>query len=405
MTGLMISAWLDVRSKPLRTLAAIVGMVAAICAVVIVDAAGNLSRAANRDYIVRHYGRPATLSIGRTDGPDLTPAQVAEAASQLKTALVRNGVSRATGQYERVVNLNLGDLSLTTNAMWTSSAFPDVSFVTIQAGSFPYATAQGDVAHAVITTTLAQQLGFAGPDALGVRVWCAFPDSALDSRMARTWPVVIDGVASSIGQASDGPDIVIASDVPRPELDGAISSHWLIVVNPKDVELVQRLVATVTVGSPPAPVYSVKRVDQGPGFAPLLNQQRVTARAVTWVALIVGGLGILGVGLSSVRERGKDFGLRRALGASKRRIFAGVIVQTLLEALLAAAIAIPLAAIAVELFARRLVLASLPLPASTDLPLDSALRGLVAAITVGLLAGLLPAFRAVRVSVVQALRD
>lgn len=116
-------------------------------------------------------------------------------------------------------------------------------------------------------------------------------------------------------------------------------------------------------------------------------------------------LGILGVGLASVGERGKDFGLRRALGASKRRIFAGVIVQTLLEVLLAAAIAIPLAAVAVELFARRLVLASMPLPSSTGLPLSSAARGLIAALAVGLLAGLLPAVRAVRVSVVQALRD
>lgn len=99
-----------------------------------------------------------------------------------------------------------------------------------------------------------------------------------------------------------------------------------------------------------------------------------------------------------------DFGLRRALGASTRRVFVGVIVQTLLEVLLAAAIAIPLAAIAVELFARQLVLESLPLPSSTGLPLSSALRGIIAALAVGLLAGLLPAFRAARASVVQALR-
>lgn len=101
---------------------------------------------------------------------------------------------------------------------------------------------------------------------------------------------------------------------------------------------------------------------------------------------------------------GVEIGLRRALGASTTRVFAEVIVQTLLEVLLAAAIAVPLAAIAVELFARQLVLESLPLPSSTTLPLRSALRGVIAALAVGLIAGLLPAFRAARASVVQALR-
>lgn len=69
-----------------------------------------------------------------------------------------------------------------------------------------------------------------------------------------------------------------------------------------------------------------------------------------------------------------------------------------------ALVAIPLAAIAVELFARELVLESLPLPDSTALPLSSAVRGITAALVVGLLAALLPAFRAARASVVQALR-
>jgi putative ABC transport system permease protein len=160
-----------------------------------------------------------------------------------------------------------------------------------------------------------------------------------------------------------------------------------------------------TTDASPDFVVEIRRIDRGDELAPVLDQQRVTATAVTVVALTVGGLGILGVGLASVRERGRDFGLRRALGASKTLVFAGVIVQTLLEVLLAAIVAIPLSAVAVELFARRLVLASLPLPSSTSLPLSSALLGLSGALIVGLVAGLLPAFRAARASVVQALRD
>ncbi|MGI8404101.1 MAG: ABC transporter permease, partial [Thermomicrobiales bacterium] len=80
------------------------------------------------------------------------------------------------------------------------------------------------------------------------------------------------------------------------------------------------------------------------------------------------------------------------------------ILQTLLEVLLAAAVAIPLAAILLELFARDLVLSTLPMPQSTTLPVQSALLGLAGALTVGLIAGLIPAVQAARSSVVQALR-
>jgi len=104
------------------------------------------------------------------------------------------------------------------------------------------------------------------------------------------------------------------------------------------------------------------------------------------------------------RERAKDFGFRRALGANQLRVFGDVILQTVLEVLLVATVAIPLAAILLELFARRLVLATLPMPPSTSLPVQSAVLGLTGALAVGLVAGLIPAVQAARSSVVQALR-
>lgn len=145
-------------------------------------------------------------------------------------------------------------------------------------------------------------------------------------------------------------------------------------------------------------------MDESDTVAPILDQQNVTAQVVSFVALTIGGLGILGVGLAGVRERAKDFGLRRALGANRLRVFGDVILQTLLEVLLAAAVAIPLAAILLEIFARNLVLSTLPMPPSTTLPVQSAMLGLAGALTVGLIAGLIPAVQAARSSVVQALR-
>lgn len=81
-----------------------------------------------------------------------------------------------------------------------------------------------------------------------------------------------------------------------------------------------------------------------------------------------------------------------------------MIVQTLIEVLLATRIAIPLAALLLEIYARDLVLETLPLPPSTALPVESAQLGLTGALIVGLIAGVVPAISAARASVVQALR-
>src|SRR5665811_246533 len=155
MIGMLIAAWLDVRSKPLRTFAAIAGMVAAIVAVVLVDAAGVLSRSANDEYLARNYGLPVTVSIG-TAGREVTPEQ----AAHLEAVLTGNGVVRLSPSV--TIGLRLaqgGDLS-SHGTMWVSSAYPKIRIVDMRYGAWPTDTAKSDVAHVVITEQKARQLGY-----------------------------------------------------------------------------------------------------------------------------------------------------------------------------------------------------------------------------------------------------
>jgi len=400
--GILIAAWLDVRSKPLRTFAAIAGMVAAIVAVVLVDAAGVLSRDANDEYLARNYGLPVTVSIG-TAGGELTQ----DDANRLMDVLRGNGVDAVSPAVGFNIQREQNGALTMDGAMWVSTAYRNIRIVDMVAGAWPVDTARGDVAHVVITEQKALQLGYSDPGAVGQVIRYAPGQGAApgDIRTAPLRAMVIDGVAATTSNAFENASILIVSDLPQPGFvpDGPRGTRWLARVNPVDYATLQQLVTSVT-DATGAPLFDLRRVDQSAQLAPVLEQQEVTARVVTLVALTVGGLGILGVGLASVRERSKDFGLRRALGASKLRIFAGVIMQTLLEVLLAAALAIFIAAILLELYARDLVLESLPLPASTALPVSSALQGLAGALLVGVIAGLIPAFSAARSSVVQALK-
>lgn len=401
MIGILISAWLDVRSKPLRTLAAIVGMVAAVVAVVLVDAAGILSHDANDEYLARNYGLPITMSVSEAGGRSTEEQQ-----ERLVSLLSRSGfIALSRTSYVHLYDVQNGAFTRLDGTL-VSSAYRDIRIVDMLYGEWPTDTARSDVPHVVITPATAQRLGYYDPaQAVGqvIRYSAGQTASVTDVRIAPLYAMVIDGVAATTTNAFEN-DMLIVSDLPEP----VIAPDWgglslLVRVNPRDMAAFQQIVASVTDDSG-QPVFSARRADQAQQLSPVLKQQEVTARVVTIVALTIGGLGILGVGVASVRERAKDFGLRRALGASKVRIFTGVIVQTLLEVLLAAVLAIFIAAIVLELFARDLVLETLPLPASTALPLSSALQGLLGALVVGLVAGLIPAFSAARASVVQALK-
>lgn len=403
MIGTLIAAWLDVRTKPLRTFAAIAGMVAAVVAVVLVDAAGVLSHKANDAYLARQYGLPITVLISPASG-----APTDEQFGQLEETLESNGITAYSLDVNFPVTVAYGQNVVLDGMRWLDPEFTDVRIVDMVAVAWPDVTADSDIYHVVVNEGWAQvNLGMSDQAIVGqVLGYAHAPDGGWDGKSTPQISMVVDGVVATntiVFQSGSAPVAVVSSRNP-PDLPGYdLMPTWNARVNPGDFGYIQQLVESV-VNQEGQPTFSVRRADSGDQLAPVLDQQDVTANAVTIVALVIGGLGIFGVGLAGVRERSKDFGLRRALGASTMRIFTGVIVQTLIEVLLATVIAIPLAALLLEIYARDLVLETLPLPPSTALPLSSALLGLAGALIVGLVAGLIPAITAARASVVQALR-
>lgn len=403
MIGTLIAAWLDVRTRPFRTLAAIAGMVAAVVAVVLVDAAAVLSRDANATYLARQYGLPVTVAISSTGG-----STTSEQAADLATLLRSNGVTALSQDVSvpGAVSFRGQRISDGMRLLW--SPYELIRIVDLVAGSWPTQTATSETLHVVVHEGFGQRmLGMTDQQAIGqVLTYDTNADRVSYPEVMPHRSMVIDGVVATDSSAfrTGSPSVIIVSDRPPPNLlPSLVSPQWIARVNPDEFGMLQETIALLTDGDG-VPLYRLDRADATDTLAPVLEQQSVTAGIVTIVALTVGGLGILGVGVAGVRERARDFGLRRALGASRLRLFSSVIVQTVLEVLLATLVAIPLAAVLLELYARDLVLETLPLPPSTALPLSSATLGLLGALAVGLLAGLIPAVNAARTSVVRALQ-
>jgi putative ABC transport system permease protein len=115
------------------------------------------------------------------------------------------------------------------------------------------------------------------------------------------------------------------------------------------------------------------------------------------VSLLVGAVGVANIMLIGVLERRSEIGLRRALGATKRNIRAQFLSEAILLAVIGGAVGVTAGAISTAVYAHLKHW-------TTVVPTTAWAGGLVAAVFIGAVAGLLPAIRAARLSPTEALR-
>jgi hypothetical protein len=132
---------------------------------------------------------------------------------------------------------------------------------------------------------------------------------------------------------------------------------------------------------------------------------RLAIRGAGTVVLILGGLGVLNIGLVTVRQRIREIGVRRSFGATSGRIFAAVMLESVCATAMAGLFAVGAAIVLVRnLPLERLLNQGISIADLPGFPVAAAVEGLVAATAVGALAGLLPAIIAVRAKVIDAIR-
>ena len=119
--------------------------------------------------------------------------------------------------------------------------------------------------------------------------------------------------------------------------------------------------------------------------------------SISFVALMIGGIGVMNIMLVSVTERTKEIGVRKAVGATRLNILS----QFLIEAVVLTAIG-GLAGLAVGEVASLLMNKYSPLPAYV--PLWAIAVGVGISAAVGIIFGLWPAWKAARLDPIEALR-
>lgn len=115
------------------------------------------------------------------------------------------------------------------------------------------------------------------------------------------------------------------------------------------------------------------------------------------VALLVGAVGVANIMIISVLERRSEIGLRRALGATRGQIRMQFLSEAILLALVGGAAGVGIGSLATIVYAHAKHWAVV-------IPTEAWAGGIVAAMLIGAIAGLIPAIRAARLSPTDALR-
>jgi putative ABC transport system permease protein len=141
-------------------------------------------------------------------------------------------------------------------------------------------------------------------------------------------------------------------------------------------------------------------VNQQSAFRDTYNQLtsliKIIGLLITSLSLVVGSVGIANIMFVSVKERTKEIGIRKAIGARRRTILMQFLVESTIVCLLGGIIGISIA------FPISLLIDAFVLP--TAMPLWVVILGLFISLLFGVLSGFFPAYNAARMDPVDSLR-
>jgi putative ABC transport system permease protein len=215
------------------------------------------------------------------------------------------------------------------------------------------------------------------------------------------------GVLDKLGSFLDGSSLDNQAIIPLKQFTAAFWSYpdyqiQVKALDPSQIEETKEEVRTVMRRirrlAPNDPDdFAINQQDQ---FVDMFHRVAGTIAAIglfiTGLSLFVGGIGIMNIMFVSVAERTREIGIRKAIGAKRRTILVQFLIEAasvcLIGGLIGLCIAWPLTLVMQKF-----------MPVTLSLPIVAI--AMVVSLITGVVSGFLPAWRAARMNVVDALRN
>ncbi|HEX6755533.1 MAG TPA: ABC transporter permease [Mycobacteriales bacterium] len=380
------------RANRLRSALTMLGVVIGVSAVVMLVAIGTGAKT----YVeAQVQGLGSNLLL-------VVPGEISFGSAPTSSRLTLSdvdSVARVVGDRQRVAatvtsgeTLRAGDAELFATVQGVTETVPEVFVRPVARGGFLRRSDVDTRRRVVVLGASAADRLFGDRDAVGRQVTIAGVRFRVIGVLQRT------GTSSFAGA---DPDLTVYIPITSAQrLLGTSRVDGLAVKAPSRDgidELGRRIVAELT-GRYPGEKFSAVTQEQILGVVGrILSLLTLVLAAIAGISLLVGGVGITNIMLVSVRERTREIGLRKAVGARQR----DVLVQFLIEAVLLTTVG-GVIGIAVGVAAALVVNRLSPLPA--EVAWWSILLAFGVSVAVGVFFGVAPARRAGRLDPVVALR-
>jgi putative ABC transport system permease protein len=130
-----------------------------------------------------------------------------------------------------------------------------------------------------------------------------------------------------------------------------------------------------------------------------ISNARLSGGMIAAISLLVGGIGIMNIMLASISERVREIGIRKSIGATDSDIFVQILIESVVISVIGGIAGMITSYALVQFIAMLAPTENTPIVTATALSIAFGFSVLI-----GILAGLIPAFKASRLNPIQALR-
>ncbi|WP_427016614.1 ABC transporter permease [Pseudarthrobacter sp. P1] len=389
----LVEAFSELRIHKTRILLALVGVAVSVAALASVVGVGELVRESMRADSERNGGREASLSIYANPG---SASDTAKLDAAFGSVVERYGIGYATrvghasGSFQFARGVQSVDVSV------VDPAYGVIHRVEPVAGAW-FADDDGDRLAPALVVNEAFYSFMGRPDL------ATSPRATV--RGDREYAAVVIGVVRDQYPGMGPAAFMLAKGAELSGITGGGGqrpTEYRMWVPPAMAGMLSAAIAADLQTALPGMGLQVNRSDFA-AYGDPFGQVQLVIGGIAVLVLLLGAIGLLNISMVTVRYRVREIGIRRSFGATSGRIFAGVLMESVVATTVAGAVGV-MAAIAVvknPWVQHQLAPGLSEYPA---FPLEAALLGLGAAVLVGALAGAIPALVAIRIKVIDAIR-